>query len=521
MALFTRTIDSSPLHEACRTNQHKLANALIKQGSPLEAPCKLTYLVCRFWVSNLTPLQVACGNGCFETASMLLNLGANIEFKGDRANHMDRTTPLILAAGGGHLDVVRLLLQHKADLQARDWFAETPLTAAVRHNQSAVVRVLLDHHADIERISYDHPWTLAFNSACSFGHLDIIKLMIAWGSVHINGGVVNTGLPLDSACSGGWLAAVKLLRDHGADINKRTPDGYSPIMRALISGRKEVVDFLLVEKGASFTENDMVRAFHDICRGGGHLDMFDFLISSKVPVDVANEDGLTPLHVACQGGHKDIVERLLPLVKNCDKSANGGETPLLLACRVWKNPKNRCDIVKSLLARNADVNAVSNRGHTSLGRACRCGGREMVELLLSAGASIRDTEHESYVTIACLAIDIEVVDVLCFHGAAVYPSELTRKRLQTSTRSQCTGLQCAFLALNYRFILLHRMAWMTLCAKRATFNPGNRVDPSQDLNNKRSRGALTALLQSELSWTAFQLIFRELPLEHVDYLQSH
>lgn len=473
----------------------------------METLCKLLDLD---FFGEATPLQVACGNGCFETVSMLLGLGANIEFTGDQSYG---TPALHLAAQGGHLEVVRLLLEHRADVGIRDWRGHTPLYTAVAESQCSVVKLLLEHHADIECRAVTL-CTSSFYLACCRGDLDIVKLMIDSGRVHIDGCHRDLYSPLMAACAGGWTDVVKLLLDQGADINMR-----GPIVRALSRGHKETFD-LLLNRGASFSDEHKISAFRSICWLGGPLDIFDFILSLNVPVDEADVNGCTPLHEACERGHKDIVQKLLPLSRSRDKRTNHGDTPLLLACYGWQKGSERTDIVQLLLAYNeVDVNKAGNFGYTPLGRACQFGDEKMVELLLSAGARPEGTGSEKYVTNACLSGKIEVAAMLISHGAVVNMSDLKGEQGLVVSRHSYTGLQCLFFALNHRFVLLHRMAWMTLCAKRALVKSANLGETPQRLNHKQSHHVLVALFQSELSWTTVQIILLKMPLERRDYLR--
>ena len=61
-----------------------------------------------------------------------------------------QTTPLHLAAQGGKEQVVRLLLEKGADIEARDRTQQTPLHYAAYSGSEKLVRLLLEKGADIE-----------------------------------------------------------------------------------------------------------------------------------------------------------------------------------------------------------------------------------------------------------------------------------------------------------------------------------------------------------------------------------
>jgi hypothetical protein len=72
-----------------------------------------------------------------------------LEYRADpNAKAKDGGTPLHWAADRGHVDVARLLLEHRADPNARAIIGGTPLHWAVYKGHVDVVRLLLEHGAD-------------------------------------------------------------------------------------------------------------------------------------------------------------------------------------------------------------------------------------------------------------------------------------------------------------------------------------------------------------------------------------
>ena len=61
----------------------------------------------------------------------------------------EEATPLHLASGEGFLEVARVLIEHGADVTARDGRGSTPLHNASRNGHVEVVRFLIKHGADV------------------------------------------------------------------------------------------------------------------------------------------------------------------------------------------------------------------------------------------------------------------------------------------------------------------------------------------------------------------------------------
>jgi ankyrin repeat protein len=64
---------------------------------------------------QFTPLFYACYYGQFQSAKLLIECGADVNRIGP-----DYLTALLLASSGGHHEIVRLLLQHKAKIDHMD-----------------------------------------------------------------------------------------------------------------------------------------------------------------------------------------------------------------------------------------------------------------------------------------------------------------------------------------------------------------------------------------------------------------
>jgi hypothetical protein len=76
-------------------------------------------------------------------------LGQNPALVFSKAEKYSGGTPLHLAAGFGHKEVVQLLLDFKAEVDAKNKNGYTPLYVAARSGQKDVVELLLAHGADI------------------------------------------------------------------------------------------------------------------------------------------------------------------------------------------------------------------------------------------------------------------------------------------------------------------------------------------------------------------------------------
>ena len=88
----------------------------------------------------MTPLHIALGSGHKDIVELLIAKKANI-------NAADKSgmTPLHIASGSGHKDIVELLISNGADINSKNSSDFTPLSYALRHKiQKEVADILLE-----------------------------------------------------------------------------------------------------------------------------------------------------------------------------------------------------------------------------------------------------------------------------------------------------------------------------------------------------------------------------------------
>ena len=125
---------------------------------------------------------------------------------------------------------------------------ETLLHTAVQTNTSKeVVELLLDRGADIE--AYDKYNRTVLYEAAESSTPEVVALLLDRGA-NVNGSAQRIDTPLHIAAVFNKPEVVALLLDRGADIEARSADGETPMNNAtplqyvLIHGRPEMVEFL-------------------------------------------------------------------------------------------------------------------------------------------------------------------------------------------------------------------------------------------------------------------------------------
>ncbi len=325
---------------------------------------------------------------------------------------MERT-PLWHAVEAGKIEVVKLLVEAGADVNAGKW---PPLCQAVDENNTAIAKYLIDHGATI---NYPGDWGPLQESPCISNNIEMVKLLIARGA-DINAGLwpalhtaiqrerrdifellIQRGADVKAKDTWGYTPLyyaihnddsdfMNILVANGADVNTKHPGGETPLHSAAITGRTEVVQFLL-EAGANISVKDdrgqtALHVILDISRSNYRKyrqskDTAELLLAKGADVNLKDKDGRTPLHLAAESADGDIVELLLGKGAKVDaKDDESGFTALHHAAQFGN--KNAAEL---LITRGADINARDKQGHTPLYVAVNH-GYKVAELLINKGA---------------------------------------------------------------------------------------------------------------------------------------
>lgn len=124
--------------------------------------------------------------------------------------------------------VVRVLLQHGADVNINSRGFGTPLSLATFLGDVTVVNLLLEHGANVNLSEKYYGAPLV--TAARHGFIEIVRILLDHGA-EVNTGIVHTVHALGAATSAGQEEIVQLLRNHGdrdTIFSEETPPG-SPI----------------------------------------------------------------------------------------------------------------------------------------------------------------------------------------------------------------------------------------------------------------------------------------------------
>lgn len=139
-------------------------------------------------------------------------------------------------------------------------------------------------------------------------------------------------------------------------------------------------------------------------------------IKQGAEVNQSDQDGYTPLHIACANEDGVLIEILLKSGAYVNKASNFGDTPLMiLACC----NEERCDLVELLLSNKfstekVNVNCANKQGNTALHMAVYMPHTNLAKLLLQHGAdpNIMNKANQSAKTLAFENNSKEMINLL-------------------------------------------------------------------------------------------------------------
>ncbi|GJQ78328.1 hypothetical protein Trydic_g3745, partial [Trypoxylus dichotomus] len=286
------------------------------------------------------PLITAVKSQQMEIIELLLQRGANPNFNNDCPFPI-----LVIAISTGNENIVRMLLNHNADINAI-YKSSTPLIHAVTKSTRAIVELLLRNGADVNLVDRSGRTPL----------------------MHAIKNKINKDI-------------LQLLLNFNADVNFENRDGKTPLYTAIKDKTFEIIESLL-QNGASV--NDMDTSGWTLLIDAVHREDDDFvqmLLTLHADVNIKGEDGVAPLCVALKTQNADIVQILLEKGADVNCFDRCGVSPLMAAVETGNT-----GLAKILLENEANVNLKNECGVTALYAAAFKRDVAMIELLVERGA---------------------------------------------------------------------------------------------------------------------------------------
>ncbi|KAJ0319678.1 hypothetical protein COL5a_010116 [Colletotrichum fioriniae] len=183
-----------------------------------------------------TALWHAACNPDLSTANKLLEAGADPNAKSNGI------TLLHLAATKHWLELVKLLIKRKADLDAKSSSNDTPLHAAVWAKDFPIVRLMLDNRAKVEAKGSSKATPIM--AAAQTGSLPMVRLLLRHGAQWSYMTPQGTNAFIWSL-SGGSVVCASFFLGCGQNLHHKAEGDYTALHYAARTGKMECVKLLL------------------------------------------------------------------------------------------------------------------------------------------------------------------------------------------------------------------------------------------------------------------------------------
>jgi len=407
----------SPLHLAARTWATNAIPLLLTAGAPIDATNRAGH----------TPLRAAVESRCSPCAEVLVKAGASL------TNGLGKNTLLHIAAERGDVATAGLLLKQGLALEGRDGEGRTPLQKAAAAKMWDCLVFLQKRGADVNAI--DNEFNTALHLLASqqddsvqhlredssliewerkqlatpgwtgraLGWLIKSKVMTApgtpvWTNTSLSLWLVEQGAkasltnragqtPLHALCGAPWARwyeaaqasnRVTTLLNAGATLGQRDTNGSTALDLAGAGEASQLFKFMLAKVGPQVNQPDALGRtllHRAIENSRDNLDTVVALLAAGAEPNVADQQGLTPLHLAAQvrmDGYnhrrEDLVSLLLTNKANPNLADREGRTPLHLLFQTCGGPFGSYanELAAVLLTNGANPNATDKSGRTPL-----------------------------------------------------------------------------------------------------------------------------------------------------------
>lgn len=293
---------------------------------------------------------------CLDIVRLLVERGADVEAKN---NHGE--TAMHIAVRDKNIKVAEYLSSVGADVNCvKTSESSTPLLVALRSGDADTSRHLIEHGADpnAQNDKKDSPMSLAINS---FKDRDIRREL------------------------------VELLIAKGANVNLRCRGGSTALHRALRRQDVEVFDMLIAAGASVHPKDSYLRSPLYMAARFNVMPAVSRLLELGADASESDRDNTSILEEAVHGDNQTIAKLLLRFGADCIEDKRGVTVAVERGC---------LNVLKTFVSHGVDVNSTNNRGMTLLDGAVQAEQLKTVEYLLQEGADVNSTSSDATLPLA-------------------------------------------------------------------------------------------------------------------------
>jgi len=203
---------------------------------------------------------------------------------------------------------------------------------------------------------------------------------------------------LIDAVSNGYLDKIQKYVSNGLAINKRHQEYDSKTLLHIASqnNQRQILKFLLENGGdLNIRDTEHNTPLH-LAAGKGHYDIALLLTSAGAEIDAKGTAGWTALHMSSYMGHIDITNHLV----SCNDATLNFKDDVGSTALHYAALKGHDSIIKLLLLKGGDINALNSEKHTPLDLSIIGEHIETEELICNLGGKTYNelSKNHQYLT---------------------------------------------------------------------------------------------------------------------------
>lgn len=373
--------DTPPIIGACNWFNLKAIRILAAHGADLNQTRS----------SNGSTALHYCSSTSFEgraeMIALLIELGADINARNEKLR-----TPLISAAYSPDYDSVKLLVEAGAELNHTDQLGRSALSTAIKNKDTRTATLLIEAGADVEPLFERSGSPLT--EASRLGLTEVAMMLLDRGaSLDIKDSYGRTALELAQLNNRVEIAALiqlaarkeRSLAPIAIPKDETSRRRYTQAMLSSCEHGNIPRCQQLIASGIAanaISHVDGRQPMHAACKGGS-LELIKLLLAQGAKLDCRDAAGNTPLHALCEAGHLHLLQQLAPTEEQLKLGNASGQSLLHAACRSGK-----LELVQHLIDKGLDDKLLDKNGLTCLMLACGSGSIDCAKLLLERGAEL-------------------------------------------------------------------------------------------------------------------------------------
>jgi ankyrin repeat protein len=299
--------------------------------------------ICKLLIENGTDVAADISTGYYAKTNILCEAIKSdftelvkllIEEKDFNVNTKDglgRTAIMEAARNHNNIELVNLLIQRGASINAVDNDGNTALTESVHHNNVEIFKLLLQNGADLKSCGIEVQGRMLRDAA-----LNSNRFLLDWlikNNVDINATDNDGQTALTKAVYNNDVEIFNLLIQNGADLKSCGIETQGRMLRsAAVNGNKAIVEWLVKNKvNINYVENETTAIMAAVYHANFEIAKFLFMNGAKIG-NLENENWTLALDNASNHGANDCVA----FIKNAAKAEP--VEPLLYSKNRHKGP---------------------------------------------------------------------------------------------------------------------------------------------------------------------------------------